>query len=588
MTRKTKASSKRLFWTFSGISLVIALLISAVTLRTPQASQDPTLPLNVTTIVKGAIYYADALAPNKNQQSLRIYQLNNNTPAPIAGEGKFEFDAADDQLPAKEGYNANRTFRRNFTAKRGNVYRVVFRDDRQPETQCSYVDFAIPLSFPSDRPNVRAIFDIRSTATAGGYTMEGGDITFPLQAIVVPCPATAPAPVPVPTDAPPQYNVTLNYTGKLLKATNNTAPFQLKEHQQTNVFGNIRVKAARASVTRDLNNILATGTEPEATLTGKWVKSSIGTIFNAEAATAGDTPAPSPTPTTSVTPTAGTTPTPSPSATPEPPTAAACTADLDIAYVVDNSGTMNDTNAHALMKRAVQDMKPRWRPAQDKVALVKFSNPTRVVDRFTSDFDTVSQHARNLQFEGGGSNGTSAVQVTSKLFNDSRRGKDDVAGVVIILTDSGSTFNQTAFNTALKDFQDNNIRYFGLSLSGNNNQLKTLTQKGGGTYTRVTQAGKIDEAINAVMASVEQTSGNCVGVRLTSSVNTLRLNQEATLTYTYRNNSRQSIFNAVVTQTLPEGLVVAENGAREFTLPVGTITGGATGTVTIKVKPEER
>lgn len=288
-----------------------------------------------------------------------------------------------------------------------------------------------------------------------------------------------------------------------------------------------------------------------------------------------------------------------------PPTTAAIPCDksgskLDVLYLVDASGTMNDLQSSRLLPKDEEDRpdrllnalvtsaKDKLHQGDDRLGLVTYSNSSYQYE-LTSDLGIATQAVTNIRYGASGVNSDVAkgVELAAKKFADTRAHSREVPGVVIILADNQTDVSSRAVSLAQDDFKNKNIRYFTVSLGGGRDGLKQIAEAAGGKYFVLDDHDKVADAVKNIFTEIDKPFAQCISVELSSAKNVIRKGGKATLTYTVTNNSREEIANAKVTQSLPQDLFKsdADNSplSRLSDLTVGTLKPGESKSQDVRV-----
>jgi hypothetical protein len=270
-------------------------------------------------------------------------------------------------------------------------------------------------------------------------------------------------------------------------------------------------------------------------------------------------------------------------ATVTPPTTAAIPCDnsgskLDVLYLIDASGTMDDLQSSRLnpkdeedrpdrlVKQIAEATKGKLHQGDDRLGLVTFSNSSYQYE-LTDDLDIATQAVTNTRYGASGvnSNVAAGVEATGKKFNDTRALSRTVPGIVIILADNQTDVSSRAVTLAQDDFKNRNIRYFTISLGGGKDGLKQIAESSGGKYFVLDDHEKVTSTVNSLFAEIDKPFAQCISIELQSSKETIRKGGKATLTYKVINNSRQEIKNANIMQALPSNIFKSEDSTALLT-----------------------
>lgn len=310
------------------------------------------------------------------------------------------------------------------------------------------------------------------------------------------------------------------------------------------------------------------------------------------------TPSPSPTAATTASPTplptisTSATPTVKPSSTPTQTTqtnlvvpfdshvCSKTTSKVNFVFVVDNSGSMTDDEDRKNAMQATVRRVTRQLKADDKAAVISFSNPTDIKVRLTSNMDDVTNAVNNLQFGAKNSNINGGVKRASDLLLEQAPGEP---AVVLVISDHLSTMTNEAKVIARAD-ASKNVRYMTGVVGGNNNNfLDELAEAGKGSYLFLPNGADLDEKVTRIINGLNRAYSNCVTLTPTLEKSSIVDDETTTLTITVGNFSREAIKAGTVTQALPDGIVTTDN-KKSVSVSVPALDSGKTYAKTFTVK----
>jgi hypothetical protein len=288
-----------------------------------------------------------------------------------------------------------------------------------------------------------------------------------------------------------------------------------------------------------------------------------------------------------------------------PPTSAAINCEksgskLDVLFLVDASGTMNDSTSTRFSQKDASDRpdklvtafadaaKSKLRSNDDRLGLVTFSNSTYKSD-FSTNLDQTVTATKNIRYglSGVDSNVVQGIETAEKQLAAARTSARDVPAVVIILADNQSEVASRAATLAQDDFKNRNIRYFTVSLGGGKDGLKQIADSGGGKYSILDDSDKLTETVNSIFTEIDKPFSQCISIELQSTKNTVRKGGKVVLTYKIINNSREEIQSVKIVQSLPTNIFQSEFDTAKITrlsdVTVGNMKPGESRTQEVRV-----
>jgi hypothetical protein len=288
-----------------------------------------------------------------------------------------------------------------------------------------------------------------------------------------------------------------------------------------------------------------------------------------------------------------------------PPTSAAINCEksgskLDVLFLVDASGTMNDSTSTRFNQKDENDRpdklvaafaeatKAKLRTGDDRLGLATFSNSTYKSD-FTSNFDQAVTATKNIRYGASGvdSKVVEGIETAEKQLTAARNTTRDVPAIVIILADNQSDITSRAATLAQDDFKNKNIRYFTVALGGGKEGLKQIADAGGGKYSVLDDSDKLNETVNSIFTEIDKPFNQCISIELQSTKSTIRKGGKLVLTYKIINNSRAEIQGAKIIQSLPTNIFKTESDSatvsRLSDVTIGTMKPGEARTQEVRV-----
>ncbi len=172
---------------------------------------------------------------------------------------------------------------------------------------------------------------------------------------------------------------------------------------------------------------------------------------------------------------------------------------LEVVLVIDTSGSMNNNNALAEAKLAVESFVERV-PGGTRIAVVGFGDTPSVVSEFTTDRGAVVDAVNELQARGETALYDGVLEAL-RLFDPSV----DAPRYVVLVSDGGDTVSEAAVGNAQAAVQATGIPVVAVSLVTNESDpeaLDALTGDAGGTVVEaddpVALAGLYDQIATAI------------------------------------------------------------------------------------------
>ncbi len=160
---------------------------------------------------------------------------------------------------------------------------------------------------------------------------------------------------------------------------------------------------------------------------------------------------------------------------------------IDIAFVIDSSGSMDDNDRNNLRLSAAKDFVKKL-GENDRAAVIDFDGDAVLCQGFTSDQDLLNQAIDGIDSDGGTSLSAGMSLAIEQFLNPSNK-RDDVYKYIIFLTDGDGDYDTSYTEQAI---QNNIVVYtVGLGSGVKENKLINIAESTGGKYYIATSAGEL-------------------------------------------------------------------------------------------------
>lgn len=181
------------------------------------------------------------------------------------------------------------------------------------------------------------------------------------------------------------------------------------------------------------------------------------------------------------------------------------TAYMDIAFVLDSSGSMRSNDPEGYRKTASKSFVDALIEG-DKACVVDFDSYASMTQNLTGDFDAVKSAIENIDSSGGTNIGAGVQTANNELIANS---DSDRIKAVILLTDGSGSYDYSLTQQA----KDNDIVIYtiGLGTSVNSTLLRSIAEGTDGMYFPVTSASQLPEVftrITEIVADPVDTDGD--------------------------------------------------------------------------------
>lgn len=279
-----------------------------------------------------------------------------------------------------------------------------------------------------------------------------------------------------------------------------------------------------------------------------------------------------------------------------------CLSDMEVLFVVNNARTMTEMVSVPgyIVRPADYTMQLAEKigknlNAADRSAVFSFADPTKVSSGFSNSHQQTVSAVKNLSFTAKSSNIVEGLRegrqyLINEQRTDSSTSKKHPA-IVILISDweaQSSQIPSSLISRIETDYKERDIRYFavqiGLESQGIAKNFTKVANAGGGKYFSVQYPEEIDKVADRITNGLRKRFSSCISLDVAADRRVVRPGEEVILTFTYKNNSRQAVTDAVITQTLPDGWVTVPEGASTITFNAGRLIPDEVGTRQVKVK----
>ena len=159
---------------------------------------------------------------------------------------------------------------------------------------------------------------------------------------------------------------------------------------------------------------------------------------------------------------------------------------LDIAFVIDSSGSMSDNDSSGLRKTLTRQLIEKL-SGDDRAAIIDFDRSTYVYAGFTSDKSILSSAVNRIDSDGGTIIYNGIVTALEQFDNIKTANDDDRLKYMFVLTDGEDDYgNYTAqmYSELAEQAKNNSIAIYTIGLGNGVNEtlLKTIAEVSGGKY----------------------------------------------------------------------------------------------------------
>jgi Mg-chelatase subunit ChlD len=160
---------------------------------------------------------------------------------------------------------------------------------------------------------------------------------------------------------------------------------------------------------------------------------------------------------------------------------------LDIAFVIDSSGSMTSNDSSGIRKTVTNNFISKL-TANDRAAVVDFDSSASVYSRFTNDKTALNAAVARIN-SSGGTNLSVGISTALNLFNASDYVEKNNQKCIIMLTDGQGSYS-TSYTTTAKSMGVT-IYTVGLGSSVSTSVLTNMAEGTGGSYFHASQADKL-------------------------------------------------------------------------------------------------
>jgi len=176
---------------------------------------------------------------------------------------------------------------------------------------------------------------------------------------------------------------------------------------------------------------------------------------------------------------------------------------LDIAFVIDNSSSMNSNDPNELSKKLTEEFIEKLRDGKDQAAVIMFDKYAEELASLTSDKDVLKKAVDMIDFSGGWTNGSDGV----KNGIDQLKNSNSNHRFIIFLTDGQDNKHSYVYDNLIAEANLYNIKIFSIGMgSASTSVLEKLANETGGKYYYATASSGAEdlEDLNTVFKDIEE------------------------------------------------------------------------------------
>ena len=192
----------------------------------------------------------------------------------------------------------------------------------------------------------------------------------------------------------------------------------------------------------------------------------------------------------------------------------ASTIPVGVVLVIDASGSMEGAPIEAAKAAATSFINQAR--AEDRIAIVSFSDDVQVLTGFTGNKDALNQAVGAIQAAGETAFNDAVIQGVDLFGQANAR---DLLSNLIVLTDGEDTSSESALSDALAAVEGSDIRTFGVALEGSDftpDPVEQVAAAGGGLFL----ATPDPEALSQLYEQISREISNTLVARFASPIST--------------------------------------------------------------------
>ena len=186
-------------------------------------------------------------------------------------------------------------------------------------------------------------------------------------------------------------------------------------------------------------------------------------------------------------------------------------ASIDIAFVIDDSGSMSGNDNANLRISLTQGFLDELRDV-DRAAAIRFTSASTILSSFTTDKEAVKESL--IANSSGGTDIKSGINSALNEF-DKIKTEDDsrISKIMFVLTDGDDGYSNSAYDEYIDIAIENSIKIYTVGLgSPNEDKLKYIAEASGGKYYYATSVSDLEECYEdieeEVVADVTDSNGD--------------------------------------------------------------------------------
>ncbi len=182
-----------------------------------------------------------------------------------------------------------------------------------------------------------------------------------------------------------------------------------------------------------------------------------------------------------------------------------CTAYNDVEFVLDHSGSMNQTWQTTTKMAKLKEItnlfiqNAKFNPAQNHAGIIEFSNNADVMAALTGDVPTLVNAVNNIQPGGGTYYGTGLTAAAKELSGPASR--PDAKKILIFISDGEPTDNVAQDIAQANTMKASGVVIYTIGISndlGTGKQILTDMSGNGGTFGDANQEADLTAILNAI------------------------------------------------------------------------------------------
>lgn len=162
---------------------------------------------------------------------------------------------------------------------------------------------------------------------------------------------------------------------------------------------------------------------------------------------------------------------------------------LNIAFVIDASGSMSDNDPNRLAMTVSKNFAAKLRDDKDMAAVVEFTGSARIRQGLTTDKELLNSAVDSIRYSGG-TNIYSGLDAAMTIL----KGSDSSYRYIILLTDGDDGRSYSYYQSMLQDAQENNIIIYTIGMGDAKEEvLKGIASDTNGKYYHATASSRSED-----------------------------------------------------------------------------------------------